>query len=274
MGNVKIGRVNEHIWIAPHKFLRFKTAELEFQNRFEILQARHEEPPRHVCYDTLDAVGQRERYDALVTGPLRIYLETRLWSIHKYNLEFLRTLKYKRTEPDLFYSDAVEFRCGAVWYSFSVAQFGVHFGLYTEEDAAKAEFTKALRELPDNFRHAAWALIGVGHYNPTSTKSTKIRDPLIRYIHRVLSSSLCQMDNSGGMVNLRELTILYCLVTHQPINVPHLAPKHGLQCYQGHPNADFLRGMDRKVVQKNHSTNPIVVLQRCRYHQGRSCNLP
>ncbi|MFS7919471.1 hypothetical protein Hanom_Chr03g00213031 [Helianthus anomalus] len=62
--------------MAPHKFLRFKTSKLENQTRFETLQARHEEPPRQVCYDTLEMVEQRERYDALVTGPLRIFLET------------------------------------------------------------------------------------------------------------------------------------------------------------------------------------------------------
>ncbi|KAJ0926242.1 hypothetical protein HanRHA438_Chr04g0168801 [Helianthus annuus] len=112
-------------------------------------------PPRQVYYNTLETVGQRERYDALVTGPLRIFLETRLRSIYQYNMEFSSTLKFKRTEPDLFDSDAVEFRCGAEWYSISVAQFSINIGLYTEEDAAEPEFTEASRELPENLRQAA-----------------------------------------------------------------------------------------------------------------------
>ncbi|MFS7954577.1 hypothetical protein Hanom_Chr07g00632161 [Helianthus anomalus] len=103
-----------------------------------------------------------------------------------------------------------------------VAQFGINLGLYTEEDAAGPKFTKAIRELPDNLRQAAWALIGDNHYNPRSMKSTKIRDPLIRYIHRVLSGSSCQRDYSGGVVNIREHTIRYFLVTHQPIDVAHI----------------------------------------------------
>ncbi|MFS7937370.1 hypothetical protein Hanom_Chr05g00426771 [Helianthus anomalus] len=49
-------------------------------------------------------------------------------------------------------------------------------------------------------------MIGESHYNSSSTKSTKIRDPLIRYVHRDLSGSLCQRKDSGGVVNLRELT--------------------------------------------------------------------
>ncbi|MFS7979097.1 hypothetical protein Hanom_Chr10g00923351 [Helianthus anomalus] len=84
--------------MAPHKFLGFKTSELNYQNQFEVLQARHEEPPRQVCYKTLETVGQRERYDALVTGPLRIFLETRLRSIHEYNKEILSTLTFNKNE--------------------------------------------------------------------------------------------------------------------------------------------------------------------------------
>ncbi|MFS7951955.1 hypothetical protein Hanom_Chr07g00601341 [Helianthus anomalus] len=53
-------------------------------------------------------------------------------------------------------------------------------------------------------------------------KSIKIRDPLIHNIHRVLSGSLFQRDNSGGVVNLRELAVLYCLVTHKPIDAAHI----------------------------------------------------
>ncbi|MFS7945404.1 hypothetical protein Hanom_Chr06g00523901 [Helianthus anomalus] len=83
--------------MAPHKFLRFKTSELEYQTWYETLQARHEEPLRQVCYETIEMVRQRERYNALVTGPLRIFLETRLRSTHQYNMEFLSTLTFKRT---------------------------------------------------------------------------------------------------------------------------------------------------------------------------------
>ncbi|XP_021975147.1 uncharacterized protein LOC110870264 [Helianthus annuus] len=107
-----IRKIERETGMAPHKFLRFKSAELECQNQFAVLKTRHEEPPRQVCYDTLETVGQRERYDALITAPLRIFLETRLRSIHEYNMEFLSTLTFNKNEQDRFDSDAVQFRCG------------------------------------------------------------------------------------------------------------------------------------------------------------------
>ncbi|MFS7913654.1 hypothetical protein Hanom_Chr02g00144211 [Helianthus anomalus] len=60
-------------------------------------------------------------------------------------------------------------------------------------------------------RQTAWAQIGDGAYDPSVTKSSKLRDPLYHYIHRVISNSLCQRRDSTGFVNLRDLTILYCI---------------------------------------------------------------
>ncbi|MFS8025373.1 hypothetical protein Hanom_Chr16g01474191 [Helianthus anomalus] len=112
-------------------------------------------------------------------------------------------------------------------------------------------------------------MIGDDHYNPSSTKSTKIRDPLILYIHWVLSGSLCQRDSSGGVVNLLELTCLSCLLTHQPIDVAHILLRNmPANRHRGHPNNDLLWRMDRKVVQAFHSANSIVVQLGCRYYKG------
>ncbi|MFS7978578.1 hypothetical protein Hanom_Chr10g00917091 [Helianthus anomalus] len=82
--------------MAPHKWHRFKSSQAECEARMEILKARNEESTREVCYDTLDTVGQSERYDRLVTGPLRIFLESPFQLVHEFNLEFLSTFTLKK----------------------------------------------------------------------------------------------------------------------------------------------------------------------------------
>ncbi|MFS7955537.1 hypothetical protein Hanom_Chr07g00643841 [Helianthus anomalus] len=67
-----------------------------------------------------------------------------------------------------------------------------------------------------------WAQIGEGHSNPSQTKSTQLRDPLYRYIHRVLSNSLCQRHDSTGVVGLRDLLVQHCIHNHVPLDVPRL----------------------------------------------------
>ncbi|MFS7965642.1 hypothetical protein Hanom_Chr09g00764601 [Helianthus anomalus] len=93
--------------MAPHKWMRFMAAHGWCEAHMERLNARHEEPPRQVCYDTLETVGKRERYKNLVMGPLRVFLETELQSVYEFNLEFSSSLTFKKDKEDMFDTDAV-----------------------------------------------------------------------------------------------------------------------------------------------------------------------
>ncbi|KAJ0567419.1 hypothetical protein HanIR_Chr06g0284571 [Helianthus annuus] len=166
-------------------------------------------------------VNQLDRFNNLVTGPLRVALTTRLRSVHDCTMEFYSTFTFNsRCNP--FDNEGVAFRCGGTRYSISMAQFGAIVGLYTEEDSGSEENTGGVRELDENARQATWAQIGEGFYNPSSTKSTKLRDPLYRYIHRFLAYSLSQRHDSSGVVGLRDLVVLHCIHTRRPLDVPFL----------------------------------------------------
>ncbi|KAJ0618264.1 hypothetical protein HanLR1_Chr02g0048921 [Helianthus annuus] len=171
--------------------------------------------------DLLGAVNQLDRFNNLVTGPLRSVLCTRHRSVHEYNLEFYSTFMFN-SRSDPFDNDGVEFGCGGTKYSISMAQFGSIVGLYAEEEEGTEENTGGLRELSEDECQATWAQIGEGHYNPSSTKSTKLRDPLCRYIHRVLTYSLRKRLDSSGVVGLRDLIVLHCIHTRRHLDVPYL----------------------------------------------------
>ncbi|MFS7937302.1 hypothetical protein Hanom_Chr05g00426011 [Helianthus anomalus] len=141
--------------------------------------------------------------------------------MHEYNMEFFSTFAFN-AKAERFNNEGVEFRCAGIMYSISITQFWAIIGLYAEEDAGDEENTGGLRELLQDDCQAAWAQIGEGHYNPSQTKSTQLRDPLYRYIHRVLSNSLCQRHDSTGVVGLRDLTILYYIHYRVHLDVPHL----------------------------------------------------
>ncbi|KAM0013005.1 hypothetical protein Hdeb2414_s0046g00747361 [Helianthus debilis subsp. tardiflorus] len=166
-------------------------------------------------------VNQLDRFNNLVTGPLGVALTTRLRSVHECTLEFYSTFTFtSRCDP--FDNVGVAFRCGGTRYSNSMAQFGAIVGLYSEEDSGNEENTGGMRELDENARQAAWAQTGDGIYNPSSTKSTKLRDPLYRYIHRLLTYSLSQRHDSSGVVGLRDLVVLHCIHNRRPLDVPFL----------------------------------------------------
>ncbi|KAM0035960.1 hypothetical protein Hdeb2414_s0015g00452691 [Helianthus debilis subsp. tardiflorus] len=203
------------------KFTRFTANDLNARARYDILQTRPEEYPRQVCTDLLAMVNQLDRFNNLVTGPLRVVLTTRLRSVHECNMEFYSTFMFN-SRSDPFDSDGVQFRCGGTRYSISMAQFGSIVGLFVVEDASNEENTGGMRELDENERQAAWAQIGEGYYNPSSTKSTKLRDPFYRYIHRVLAYSLSQRHDSNGVFGLRDLVVLHYIHTRRHLDVPFL----------------------------------------------------
>ncbi|KAJ0627425.1 hypothetical protein HanHA89_Chr01g0025231 [Helianthus annuus] len=197
-------------------------------------------------------VNQLDRVNNLVTGPLRIALTTRLRSVHECTMEFYSTFTFN-SRCDPFDNDGVTFRCGGTRYSISMAQFGVIIGLYTEEDSGNEENTGGVRDLNENECQAAWAQIGEGHYNPSSTKSTKLRDPLYRYIHRVLGYSLSQR-HSGGVVGLRDLIVLHCIHNRRHLDVPFLLLRNMHLNQLAHaPTPIFFRGWVYRLYR--HSVN-------------------
>ncbi|MFS8003211.1 hypothetical protein Hanom_Chr13g01211221 [Helianthus anomalus] len=128
-----------------------------------------------------------------------------------------------------------------------------------DKDAGNEENTGGVRELGENERQAAWAQIVDGHYNPSSTKSTKLRDPLYRYIHRVITYSLSQRHDSSGVVGLRDLV---SPPLHSQPQTPRCSfpptLKHALEqaCYSTHPY--LLRWVDIPSFQALHKHAPIL----------------
>ncbi|KAJ0534021.1 hypothetical protein HanIR_Chr09g0415051 [Helianthus annuus] len=209
------------VFFQMAKFTRFNASELDARARYELLQTRPEEYPRRACTDLLTLVNQLDRFNNIVTGPLAVALNTRLRSVHQCTMEFYSTFTFtSRCDP--FDNEGVAFRCGGTRYSISMAQFGAIVGLYGEEESGNEENTGGLRDLDENERQAAWAQIGEGIYNPSSTKSTKLRDPLYRYIHRLLTYSLNQHHDSNGVVGLKDLVVLHCIHNRKPLDVPYL----------------------------------------------------
>ncbi|KAM0057492.1 hypothetical protein Hdeb2414_s0005g00158811 [Helianthus debilis subsp. tardiflorus] len=81
--------------------------------------------------DTLEAVNQIDRFNNLVTGPLRAALCTRLHSVHEYNMEFYSTFVFKTRAIRLTMGGGgVKFCCAGVMYLISIAQFVAIVGLY------------------------------------------------------------------------------------------------------------------------------------------------
>ncbi|KAL8244893.1 hypothetical protein R6Q59_011151 [Mikania micrantha] len=133
-------------------------------------------------------------------------------------VEFLSTFRYRPQAPDFQPQPGqpqqaeVSFRlCGAA-YHLSLAEFGSVLGLYTEEETHMPIYTTAIHTADDAVVSAWWPRIGDDAF-VRSARVTRIRDPLIRYLHRCIASSVTGRGMSQEWCTSQDLFFLYCILS-------------------------------------------------------------
>ncbi|MFS8022936.1 hypothetical protein Hanom_Chr16g01445351 [Helianthus anomalus] len=186
------------------KFTKFNTAEWDYQARYDILKTRPEETPKQMCLDTLEVVGQLDRYNTLVTGPLRVALGTRLHAV--LSIAWSSTVLSRSTQK-LSHSMKKEF-------SSDVRERCFQFLLHSLE----CKWVCSPRKSPVKRR----TRVVYVNSQLTWARQCGLKSGMVHMIQVVLSNSLSQRRDNTGVVNLRDLTILYYIHNHVPLDVTHL----------------------------------------------------
>ncbi|KAL8216177.1 hypothetical protein R6Q57_023014 [Mikania cordata] len=140
-------------------------------------------------------------------------------------VEFLSSLQYDTRS--LSYPGAVSFALGRQTHTMSVAEFAVAFGLYTQEQVAAADFEDHLRGFTRAARvgyvteddlSAYWRTIST-HPRTDRRLATQIRDPFIKYIHRILGCTLIPRHFGKEKVNYFDLLCLYSIQGRHSANL-------------------------------------------------------
>ncbi|KAD5961049.1 hypothetical protein E3N88_12522 [Mikania micrantha] len=210
--------------IREHTLLSFDLGTFESQrlDRFISLELLHH---RNIDWELLDQLGQRDRIERLL-GPRWTTVLACDWPQYKeLALEFHSTFMYDDSEFDSM--DAVSFALGRRVYEMSIPQFAVATGFYTEEEVMLPRFTTCLRGASKKNRECClseadlsdfWATIADSPFS-TSMVESEIRDPVLRYIHRVLACTVIGRYSGEEKVNWMDLFCLYCMVRGREANV-------------------------------------------------------
>ncbi|KAD7117782.1 hypothetical protein E3N88_05050 [Mikania micrantha] len=170
-----------------------------------------------IDYDLLAELGQQERMTAIIgedTPWSRLFEMTYAPQYRLITVEFLSTFRYRprphdfQPQPSQAQPAEVSFRlCGAA-YHLSLAEFGSVLGLYTEEETHMPIYTTAIHTVDDAVVSAWWPRIGDDAF-VRCARVTRIRDPLIRYLHRCIASSVTGRGMSQEWGTLQDLFFLY-----------------------------------------------------------------
>ncbi|KAJ0821388.1 hypothetical protein HanPSC8_Chr16g0719611 [Helianthus annuus] len=103
--------------------------------------------------------------------------------------------------------------------SVSLAEFAVHSGLYTEAEIATDLYTTGLIMVDKPTLLGFWAQIAdIRHWDHRQSKErvTLIKDPLFRYLHKMISTSITARNKSREWCTSGDLFFLYCLLYKRP----------------------------------------------------------
>ncbi|KAK9080757.1 hypothetical protein SSX86_000515 [Deinandra increscens subsp. villosa] len=197
--------------------------------RFASLRGRLPHRTTVIDWDFLEVVGERERAEQIigVDTPWSRLFTCELPAYRELTVEFYSTFIFTPRDDDDNDDDdddeeqperyEVYFSMFGDPHHMTLAQFAVHSGLYTEEETAMPIYTEGIHHTPDDQLRAFWPAIGYDAHT-ANTSSASIRDPLYRYLHRLISCTIAGRKEGTDRCNLRDLFLLRCLLTR---NVRH-----------------------------------------------------
>ncbi|KAL8216294.1 hypothetical protein R6Q57_023131 [Mikania cordata] len=149
-----------------------------------------------IDYNLLAELGQLETMTVIIgedTPWSRLFEMTFAPQYRLITVKFLSTFVYRPRAPDQPqagpHPSDVSFRLCGFAYEMCLAEFWNALGLYTEEELTMPIYTTAIHTADDAVVSAWWHQISDEPF-VRAARVTRIHGPLIRYLHRVIASSI------------------------------------------------------------------------------------
>ena len=197
-------------------------------------------PTYHIVLEDLATVGLHESVMRMIrTSRFENLVNVEEPVFHELFVEFLSSFIFHGSTPvDYNRKNEVLFQLGGKKFYFSLNEFAIHCEFYPKLSVTAGDFDRSPYDLKHVRHHQFWREIihadaAQKNYDPRLCKSTNIGHSELRFLHRLITGTICGRRESTGCVSLRDLFYLQCF--DQGL-VPHL----------GHGFAHYMEGMSRK----------------------------
>ncbi|KAL8197986.1 hypothetical protein R6Q57_029992 [Mikania cordata] len=184
--------------------------------------------PRCIDWGVLGDCGEAEHARAILGEDTPWNRLFDLAELHTYRLltvEFLSTFRYSahqaavRMEEDAELPPDIEFSLGGQHFERSIERFVVHLGIYYEPKTMSDDFAHGLAQGKDVVMRVWWAQISDTPFTGHRVRATMIRDPLIRYIHRCIVTTISGRGQSQEWVTTTDLFYPHSLIAGRMCNL-------------------------------------------------------
>ncbi|KAL8222747.1 hypothetical protein R6Q57_020146 [Mikania cordata] len=217
----------ETLALSQHEWLQFEPGSAAAMRCRRIIRMTMG-TPRCIDWGVLRDYGEAERARALLgedTPWTRLFDLAELPTYRLITVEFLCTFRYRahqaavRVEEDAELPPDIEFSLGGQHFEMSIERFAVHLSLYYEPETVLDDFGQGLTQGEEGVMRAWWAQISDTPFTGHRVRATMIRDPLIRYIHRCIVTTISGRGQSQEWVTTTYLFYLHSLLAGRPCNL-------------------------------------------------------
>ena len=188
----------------------------EERKKYPVICKRGFAPCKSVDYSTLNQLNIRAEFDTLVgIAGWQTYVSLDCHAYVELIREFYTTFKFRHTRfTNLFTEGVVEFWVMNHGYSGSIADFCCLMGFVTKAEVKEPEFVEAQCSYCPEFNASdvwkEWST-DPNPYNPSSSKSSFLKRPVMKYLQRFLAYNYSGRKDAAGTINKQELFFLWCL---------------------------------------------------------------
>ncbi|KAL8209682.1 hypothetical protein R6Q57_006414 [Mikania cordata] len=136
------------------------------------------------------------RYQKQCHHRTRLFDLAELPSYRLITVEFFSTFRYRahqaavRVDEDTELPSDIEFSLCGHHFEMSIERFAVYLGIYYEPETVTDGFAQGLTQGGEGVMRAWWAQISDTLFTGHCVRATMIKDPLIRYIHRCIVTTI------------------------------------------------------------------------------------
>lgn len=212
--------------LPGHAYLQFEPA-TEAYMRCDRLRTMEMDGHPAIDWEILATLGEEQRARGIIgfdTPWDRLFTGAYQPTLRAISVEFMSSFTFTPRPDDMPEEDddpedpffEVSFRLRGQWHRMSLRRFAVVSGLYTEEETFTPLYTEGITELTPGQCLGFWSVISAGPFPWPTGKASAITDPLYRYLHRLIATSIAPRKESRDRVTTTDLFYLYCLLTGRP----------------------------------------------------------
>ncbi|XP_071909384.1 uncharacterized protein [Coffea arabica] len=175
---------------------------------------------------TVMGLGIREELEQMFTAIGWLpYLDILCPAFVELTREFYSTFEFEfPTRFTVETPNVIRFRLMGREFNFSITQFNLAFGFITREYAETREYGESACDYIESFLsryRAVWEDMSTDRhrYDPSRSRSSFLKDPSARYVHRFLAYSYSGRKDSSGILSRPEFFFIWSMKNNIKVNL-------------------------------------------------------